>query len=77
MFLKNRLKLSMSFLTDMGDVTVQKLAEGPRSKIKRMVAAVFSSVEIRDAIKSAARELAGDTDAGVRHDVPYHLKSSP
>ena len=73
-FLKTRLKLDNSFLMDMGDVSVKKMAAGPRSKISGEVIAVFSTVAIRDTVRSMARELAGDPDAGVRLEIPYSLQ---
>ena len=38
--------------------------------------AVFSTVEIRDAVRRAAKELAGCRDAGIRLEIPYYLQPS-
>ena len=37
---------------------------------------VFSTVEVRDIVKRAAKELAGAQDAGIRLEVPNYLKPS-
>ena len=65
-YLKDRLRLSTSFLADMGEISVKRIAAGPRSKIVGEVVAIFSSVDVRDAVKGAARELAAYPDAGMR-----------
>ena len=63
-FLTTRLGFSQAFLSDMGSISIRKVAAGPRSKIIDEVIVVFSGVDVRDAIKGAARELAGADDAG-------------
>ena len=75
-FLRSRLKLDNAFLVDMGDVSIKKVAAGPRSKITGEVIAVFSTVAVRDTVRGMARELAGDPDAGVRLEIPHGLQTN-
>ena len=48
-FLKDRFRLSSSFLSDMGEISVERITARPRSKIVGEVVAIFSSVDVRDA----------------------------
>ena len=57
-------------------VSVKKVAAGPRSKKTGEIIAIFSSREVRDAIRGAARELAGQDDTGIRLEIPSHLQPS-
>ena len=75
-FLKTRLRLGAEFLSDMGEVSVKKVAAGPRAKKTGEIIAVFSSREVRDAVRGAARELAGQSDAGIRLEIPSYLQPS-
>ena len=72
-FLKNRLNLSSSFLTDIGRVSVMRVVG---SKVNHKVIAVFGSIEIRDAVRRAARELAGAADAGIRLEISLYSQPS-
>ena len=60
----------------MGTVSLKRVAFGPRSKIKNEVVVVFSSTEVRDAVKGSARELAGHPNAGIRLEIPFALQPS-
>ena len=75
-FLRTRLRLDASFLADMGEVGIKKIASGPASKITGEITVLFSTVEVRDAVKRSAKELAGDDQAGVRLEIPYNLQTS-
>ena len=75
-FLSLRLRLSSKAMADMGNISIKKVFSGPKSKIQNEVVAVFASTEVRDAVKRAAKELAGDTDAGIRLEVPGFLQPS-
>ena len=75
-FLKFKLKFDDEFLRDMGEIAVKRVAAGPRAKIKGEVIAVFATNQIRDDIKAAARELAGDVDSGIRLEVPASLQAN-
>ena len=75
-FLRNRLGLGAYFLADMGEMSVKRVTGGPAAKLQHEVIVVFSTVEVRDVVKRAAKELAGAQDAGIRLEVPNYLKPS-
>ena len=76
-FLKLRLRLSPIFLSEMGEVSMKKVASAlSDARIQGEIIAVFATVEVRDAIRRAAKELAGNKDAGIRLEIPYSLQSS-
>ena len=75
-FLKDRLRFSSVFLSEMGEASTKRIATAPGSRIKDEVVVVFSTVEIRDAVRRAAKELAGDNGAGIRLEVPRGLQPS-
>ena len=79
----DRLKLGADFLIDMGNVEVRKFFEsrqGSKSGATQSskqptdeVIAVFKCREIRDRVKAAGTNLAGQDDAGIRIHVPGFL----
>ena len=75
-FLSGRLRISGSALADMGNISIKKVFAGPKAKIQNEIVAVFATAEIRDTIRRAAKELAGDPLAGIRLEIPGHLQSS-
>ena len=75
-FLKQKLKLEGSFLASMGNISVVTVPFTTRSKIKEEVIVTFGTVEIRDIVRRAAKELGGDPGAGVRLEIPQFLQSS-
>ena len=58
-FMRDKLHLSSAFLKAMGQLSIKRVAEGPAAKIQDEVIAVFSTVEIRDTIRRAVKELGG------------------
>ena len=76
LFLKDRLKLEKTFLTSMGEIGVETVPFTSRSKIQGEAVVTFATVEIRDIVKRAAKELAGAQDAGVRLEIPNFLQKS-
>ena len=60
----------------MGEASTKRIATAPGSRIKDEVVVVFATVEIRDAMRRAAKELAGDNGAGIRLEVPRGLQPS-
>ena len=65
------------FIDDLGPMHVQRIPSGPGSRIKKEAVVTFETVDARDAVKGAARNLAGrGQDYGIRHEVPNHLKSA-
>ena len=68
--------MSGTTLASMREIGIKKVFSTPTSKIQDEVIAVFSSLEVRDAVKRAAKELAGDREAGIRLEVPRSLQGS-
>ena len=75
-FMKNRLKISTSTLLRMGDIGIKKVFSAPGAKIQDEVVVLFAEQEVRDAVRRSAKELAGDSSAGIRLEVPRSLQSS-
>ena len=83
-FLKDRLGLTDDlFLASMGQVTIKMISSRPRAagrpdppKVTNEATVIFDSVETRDAVRSAAANLANSPDpCGLRLEIPQHLKS--
>ena len=72
MFLEDKLKFDHDFLqNDIGPLRVERFID-PRSKVSNEVL----NSAIRDAVKGSGRHLAGQGRlAGLRMEVPHHLKS--
>ena len=75
-FLKNKLKLEGSFLSTIGEISVKTVPFTSRSKVKHEAIVAFSTVEIRDIVRRAAKELAGCPDSGIRLEIPPFLQTS-
>ena len=76
-FMRDNLKLSESFMDCVGPITVRRIPSGPAARIKNEAIVVFQSTDIRDAVRGAARNLAGKgSDYGIRLELPNHLKSA-
>ena len=76
-FMREHLGLSDLFIQSVGPFTVQRLPFGPEACIKGEAIVTFQSTDVRDAVKGAARNLAGKgRDYGVRLELPNHLKSA-
>ena len=73
-FLKQKLKLENTFLASMGELSVETVPFTSRSKIKEEVIVTFSTVEVRDIVRRAARELGGDPSSGIRLEIPRFLQ---
>ena len=71
-FLKNILKIPADVLLDVGNIDVNKPPE-PKPKIPDEVIVVFGSAAARDVVKAAGKNLAGQTGAGMRIQVPNFL----
>ena len=59
----------------MGEIGIKRVAAGPGSKIKDEVVVLFATVQVRDTVRRAAKELAGSSDAGVRLEIPYSMQT--
>ena len=76
-FLVDDLGLDSCFVESVGHFDAQRVPSGPAAKFRGEAVVHFRSVEVRDAIKSAARNLAGKGSTyGIRLELPNHLKSA-
>ena len=75
-FLKSKLKLEVSFISTMGEIGVKTVPFTSKSKIQGEAIVVFGSVEVRDIVRRAAKELAGSPEAGIRLEIPQFLQPS-
>ena len=76
-FLTEFLGLSSEFLESVGTFSAKRVPAGPSSKFTGEVVVHFQTTDIRDAVKGAARNLAGrGPEYGVRLELPNHLKSA-
>ena len=71
-FLKEKMKLGELAMSEIGEMSVQVLT-GSAEKTRGEVIATFRSAEIRDLVKAAAVNLAGNKEAGTRIQVPGYL----
>ena len=70
-YIREHLRQDKKFIDDLGCIQVQRIPYGPGARVKKEAIVTFSSVDARDAVKGAARNLAGlGQDYGVRHEVP-------
>ena len=76
-FMVDHLKLGETFMQCLGPIQVVRVPCGPAAKVKDEAVVTFQSVDTRDAVRSAARNLAGkSSDYGVRLEIPNHLKTA-
>ena len=76
-FMTEHLKLDSQFMESIGPFTAVRVPAGPAAKIRGEVIVSFQSIDVRDAVKGSARNLAGKgRDYGVRLELPNHLKSA-
>ena len=75
-YMSTELKLDSEFMDSVGPVSVQRIPSGPGAKIRNEVMVTYQSVDVRDAVKRAARNLAGrGSDFGIRLEIPNYMKS--
>ena len=76
-FMTDHLRLDSKTMDIIGSFSVQRIPQGPASKIKNEVLVIYRSVEARDVVKGAARNLAGlGQEYGVRLEIPNRLKTN-
>ena len=76
-FMVEHLKLSTAFMESVGQFSVRRVPCGPSARIQDEVVVAYQSTEVRDAVKSAARNLAGKGQSyGVRLEFPDHQKTA-
>ena len=72
-----RFRQEEQFIQDLGPVHVQRIPFGLGAKIKKEAVVSFATIDARDAVKGAAKNLAGKVqEYGIRHEVPNHLKTN-
>ena len=75
-FMKSYLKLSQDFIDNMGPIKVQRVPAGPSARIRNEAIVFFGSSEVRDSVRSSARNLAGlGSNYGIRLELPNYLKT--
>ena len=76
-FLSQRLRLGEDVIADTGDCSIRKLPPaGGKSTITHEITVEFPTVDLRDLVRSAAYNLAGQPEAGIRLKIPHHLMSN-
>ena len=77
-FLTHKLRLGEDVLTDTKDYAIRKIPSGSSraGKIVNEVTVEFPSTELRDVVRGAAFNLAGQSEAGIRLEIPHHLMSN-
>ena len=80
-FLLDKLKLGKDFMDELDEVSITRLKDRPSqptqpNRICSEALITFSSKEIRDIVRGAARNLAGNQSAGVRLEIPSHLQKN-
>lgn len=74
-FLSQRLRLGEDVVMDTINCSLRRIPAAPRKKngIKDEVTVEFPSVELRDVVRGAAYNLAGQKEAGIRLEIAHHL----
>ena len=76
-FLTEYLRLEAEVVTSLGQLKIERIPFGPKSKQKNEVLVRFGSTEARDVVKGSASNLAGNgPEVGIRLELPNHLKSN-
>ena len=76
-FMTEHLRLDTKTMTSIGDFSVLRVPHGPAAKIKNEAVVTYRTVEARDTVKSAARNLAGlGAEYGVRLEIPNKMKTA-
>ena len=75
-YMATYLKLDEDFLECMGHINIRRVPHGPAAKIKNEAIVTFETVETRDIVRRAARNLAGQgQEYGVRLEIPDRMKT--
>ena len=69
-------KLSTKFLREIGEVSIKEWRRHLVQKLRMKSLPFFGTIEIRDKIKRAAKELGGEVGHGIRLEIPYSLQKS-
>ena len=75
-FLRDVLKLDESFLRCVGELKLERIPYGPKSKYKNEMLVRFKTVEARDIVRQAATNLVGRGQSyGIRLKIANHMKA--
>ena len=74
--LATRLRLGEGVFSDVGRCSIRRNPVGQRGRVKYKTTVEFPSVELRDVVKRAAYNLAGQDRAGMRLEIAHHLMAN-
>ena len=72
-FLSQKLRLGEDVMADAGDCSLRRIPPANKNGIKHEVTVEFPTVDLRDVVRSAAYNLAGQPGAGIRLEIAHHL----
>lgn len=75
-FLQDKLLLEEDVVEQVNECKIRRIPNGRDVKIRFEVSVEFPSVEVRDAVRNAAFNLAGHADSGIRLEIPHHLMAN-
>lgn len=71
-FLASKLRLGEDVIADAEDSHIVRVPAG-KGVVKHEVVVEFSTVDLRDIVRRSAYNLAGESNTGIRLEVPHHL----
>ena len=75
-FLKNKLKMGPEAIEEAGGCIMRKVPKSRSATMDGGGIVEFPSIELRDAVRSSAYNLAGDRGSGIRLEIPVHLMNN-
>ena len=75
-FLAQKLKLGEDVLQDAEDCQVRRVPKSKGSTISNEAVVRFPTVDLRDVVRGAAYNLAGDNGSGIRLEIAHHLMNN-
>ena len=76
-FLSQKLCLGEDVLADTGECSVRRIPQARgNGAIKNKITVEFPSVDLRNVVRGAAYNLAGQPDAGIRLEIAHHLMAN-
>ena len=75
-FLVDKLKVGEDVLEDVNSCHIRRVPKSNSPNVTHEIVVEFPTIDVRDAIKSSAFNLAGDRSAGIRLEVAHHLMSN-
>ena len=75
--MRDKLRLEDSFIQSIGEIVVERVPFGPKTKYREEALVRFKSVEARDVVRGAVVNLAGwGQEVGIRLEIPNRLKAN-